>query len=368
MAPNQGANQRVQTVSNNNPKKIKIDSKMVPFSLRERLHELTGNEFMLWMCLFLHSDREGEAYPSNKVLMEETGISERNLVRLKQSLRKKGWLPKSTQRYRDNGSLSSMNEKVAIPAKLAPIDTCQNDTHIPAKFAPMSLPEWQVGYLPNCGGLEVPTVEVPNIEEPNSKDELVSKLVSSDGSLRSPSTTSPCGEGGDESQEHTPTPIKFDDNPDWEPVETRLKAAGYESIYKLPCYNVLHEEFGVQAGLSESSYQRMLDINKVMNYEGMDTDELRRLIRWSFQHPFWKKRILSVASLSKAMTKGILADESGGVHEKALVPQFRRSEKNKALKTLDKIKSKSPYHDIVVAGQAREAAGAGHGFDVEDAE
>jgi hypothetical protein len=153
----------------NNPKKKSIDAKMVPFSLRERLHELTGNEFKLWMYLYLRSDKHRDAYPSNDVIMAETGISERNLTRLKQSLRKKGWMT-STQRYRDNGSLSSMNENVTIPAKMAPMDTCQDGTHTPAKVAPISLPELQVSSPPNWHPLEVPTLEVPTTEEPTGED------------------------------------------------------------------------------------------------------------------------------------------------------------------------------------------------------
>jgi hypothetical protein len=145
-----------------NTKKKPIDAKLIPFSLRERLHEFTGNEFKLWMCLYLHSDREGEAYPSNKTLMQETGLTRNTLAEAKKGLRAKGWMT-STQRYRENGTLSSMEEKLTIPKSG---DIPNNRGYIPPKTGDTPPQNLGIQYPQNSGGLEVPTIEVPNTEEP----------------------------------------------------------------------------------------------------------------------------------------------------------------------------------------------------------
>jgi len=86
--------------------------KMIPVDLREHLHELTEPELKVWLCLVLHSDEYGYAFPSNNLMVRETGMSRSTVKRAKTELRKKGWLV-SGQRYRDNGSLSSMGEVVS---------------------------------------------------------------------------------------------------------------------------------------------------------------------------------------------------------------------------------------------------------------
>jgi len=360
-------------MSSDNPKKkIKIDSKLVPFSLRERLHELTGNELKLWLCMFLHSDRNGEAYPSNKLLMKETGMSAPTFKAAKRGLRTKGWFTNAKKRVRDDGSYSTVKEQVHIPT----LSRATNDTYLGQESCPTPVSHLT---LPSGNTLtlhEVPTSEVPNIEEPNMEDELVSKLVSSDVSLRSTSTTSPNGEGG---EEHSPLTSKDKNNTNqetsknnpndalWEeraPVETRLESFGFEHIWKLPCWDILHAEFGLTASLDENVHQRVLDIHEAMNYERMDADELALLIRWALQNKFWKTRILSVASLSKAMFRGLLTDDTGGVHEKGIVPQFRRTAKNKAIR--QRQRDVELYKGIQAKRQYRRDSGNDPRLDLKD--
>jgi hypothetical protein len=148
--------------------------KIIPVILRERLHELTGNEYKVWSCLYLHTDKTSESYPSNETICKEAGISPRTLVTVKQGLRKKGWIV-STQRYRDNGSLSTMNEKVAVPPIC--ID-CRNTT---AKVADIPLQELQVSSLQKLQEPEVDTVEVDTLKSDTSKPQNLLRKKDSEG-------------------------------------------------------------------------------------------------------------------------------------------------------------------------------------------
>jgi hypothetical protein len=155
--------------------------KMLPVELREHLHELTGNEFKVWMAVVLHSDSNKEAFPSNELLMQETGIADTTLARAKQGLRSKKWFT-SAQRYRGNGSLSSMGEKWCIPQIAG--DTSREIGGIPPA-------EQGIGYPANLPPPEVHTLEAdtekPNTSKPQEQSERVRE--GTDDSLRSSSTS-----------------------------------------------------------------------------------------------------------------------------------------------------------------------------------
>jgi hypothetical protein len=124
-----GSRDQPATKENRNMSKRKIPPfKMIPVELREHLHELTGNETKVWLILYLHSDKTREAFPSNALLVQETGLTLRSVKTVKASLRKKGWIT-STQRKRDNGSLSTMSEKIASPK-------CKTYTYTSARSSP----------------------------------------------------------------------------------------------------------------------------------------------------------------------------------------------------------------------------------------
>ena len=144
---------------------------MIPVSLRDRLHELTGSELTVWLAVVLHSDANSESFPSNELLMEETGLSHNTLADAKKGLRSKGWFT-SAQRYRENGSLSSMGEKWYIPKHRG--DISPEVGGIPPQ-------EQGIGYPANLGVPEVDTLEVdtekPDTSKPQDQN-LVSKKVS----------------------------------------------------------------------------------------------------------------------------------------------------------------------------------------------
>ncbi len=154
--------------------------KMIPASLRDRLHELTGSELKVWLAVVLHSDANREAFPSNGVLMEETGLTHTTLAKAKQGLRSKKWFT-SAQRYRENGSLSSMGEKWHIPVTCSwYIPEFQGDTCL--IFRDISLRFSGIAYPRLVGGPEVDTLEVdtgkPDTSKPQDQNLLVSKSVS----------------------------------------------------------------------------------------------------------------------------------------------------------------------------------------------
>ena len=137
--------------------------KIIPVEVREHLHELTGNELKVWMCLFLHTDKTGTAFPSNQTIMDGTGVSDRTLVRVKQGLRKKGWLKAGVQRFRKDGTCSSLRETITHPGKV--------DTYTPESLTPTPLSDLQGSPLSNLQGHEVDTLEVDTGKSDTSKPE-----------------------------------------------------------------------------------------------------------------------------------------------------------------------------------------------------
>lgn len=156
--------------------------KMIPVSMRERLHEFTGSELKVFMCLYLHSGKDSTAYPTNELMMQETGLSHNTLQEAKQGLRKKGFSVALFQRKRNDGSLSSMTEKLLLPIP-------GNRGGIPPEIGDTSAQESGVGYPQISGGHEVDTGEADtgNVDTGKPQDQnRVSELVSEEGSsLRS---------------------------------------------------------------------------------------------------------------------------------------------------------------------------------------
>jgi hypothetical protein len=146
--------------------------KMLPVELRDHLHELTGNELKVWMCIVLHSDGNRESFPSNRVIMAETKLSHTTVAKAKQGLRAKCWLT-SAQRYRENGSLSSMGEKWHLPKHQG--DISLKSAGIPTKDS--AIPSPQLLGEPEVDTLEENTGK-PDTSKPQDQNLLVSKEVS----------------------------------------------------------------------------------------------------------------------------------------------------------------------------------------------
>ena len=152
-------------------KKPSAPFKMIPVELRDHLHELTGNELKVWLCLYLHSDKTKEAFPSNSLIVQETGLTKRTVKTVKANLRKKAWII-SQQRYRDNGSLSTMSETIALPR--CKDFTCAGEEITPTPVQELHLPSPQTLHLPEVDTVEVDT-EKPDTSKPQERSEVVSE-------------------------------------------------------------------------------------------------------------------------------------------------------------------------------------------------
>lgn len=78
--------------------------KLVPFSLRERLYELRGARLHVWLCHWLHSDKQGLSWPSLDLLSSETGLDVGWIVKARAWLRKGGWLVRESKEQPRHGN------------------------------------------------------------------------------------------------------------------------------------------------------------------------------------------------------------------------------------------------------------------------
>lgn len=94
------------------PKERKhVPGKVLPFLVRELLHEIKGGALTIWIVMFLHSNREGYCFLANKTLSRESGIGLKALQRQKKKLKKAGWITNCGQR----SGWQSNTYKVSIP-------------------------------------------------------------------------------------------------------------------------------------------------------------------------------------------------------------------------------------------------------------
>jgi hypothetical protein len=71
---------------------------VLPFLVRELFHALTPAEWMLWCCIYLHSNRDGFCCLKNETLISETGLGRNGFHRAKRGLVAKEWLENCGQR------------------------------------------------------------------------------------------------------------------------------------------------------------------------------------------------------------------------------------------------------------------------------
>lgn len=84
-------------------------------AMRERLHELTGNELKVWMYFWLRTAGELTTFPGNETIARELGMGVDTVKDAKRALRTKGWTSREAQRRRDDGTLSTVTEKIHLP-------------------------------------------------------------------------------------------------------------------------------------------------------------------------------------------------------------------------------------------------------------
>jgi hypothetical protein len=91
--------------------------KLTPFSLRGRLHELTGARLHVWLCHWLHSNKEGLSWPSLDLLSSETGLGVGWIVKARFWLRENGWLVRESkeQPRRGNNRFAVVRYFVRMP-------------------------------------------------------------------------------------------------------------------------------------------------------------------------------------------------------------------------------------------------------------
>jgi len=68
--------------------------KKIPWSLRERLYELSGNELKVWLHAYLYTGKDDQSTLDNPRISRETGLHMDTVIVCKASLRRKDWLVK----------------------------------------------------------------------------------------------------------------------------------------------------------------------------------------------------------------------------------------------------------------------------------
>ena len=118
LRPRQGREALIGAMGNQElERKERTGGKLIPFSLRERLCELKGARLSVWLCHWLHSDKQGLSWPSLELLAKETGLDKGWIVRARACLRKNGWLVQESneQPRRPNNRFAVARYFVRIP-------------------------------------------------------------------------------------------------------------------------------------------------------------------------------------------------------------------------------------------------------------
>lgn len=91
--------------------------KQLPATFRNRLHEFTGAQLKVWIAYYCHSNAEGLAWASLKLLSEETGLSDDYIGATRGELIERGWLVPQGRFRRKDGTFSNGADKylVVIP-------------------------------------------------------------------------------------------------------------------------------------------------------------------------------------------------------------------------------------------------------------
>jgi hypothetical protein len=279
--------------------------KMIPVYMREHLHEFTGAELKVFMCLLLHSGPDNTAYPSNELMMQETGLSPCGLASAKKGLRKKGFSVALFQRYRNDGSLSSMTEKVVLP-------TPRNQGEIPLKRRGMSPQDSGGGYPQNSGGHEVDTSEADtgNLDTGKPQEQLVSRSVGS-VSLRSTTDSASPRVVDDEEKDKTSTGSvskKRQDLPlGWTDDDHVSAIVFYESFARerpeehFAAEQAVADGFGlpyIHMGPFDGEDDLKFCLGAIFMRE-QSSARIKDLLFFAKQHKFWKTRVLTIKNFAK---------------------------------------------------------------------
>lgn len=102
------------------------------------------------------------------------------------------------------------------------------------------------------------------------------------------------------------TPTNVDEEPERNrPEELRLLVLGdmETPVQELPCYNTLHEAFGVVAALPEMTVR---EIHSAAKQLGEDDSWIKGCLHFAFDHKkFWSQRIVTAQAFADALISGL---------------------------------------------------------------
>lgn len=95
----------------------------VECAIRERLHELSGSQALVLLCLASHMNDKRQAWPSYGCIAQETGLSRRHVIRAMAELTANGWIKteprgeRTANRYTVKTELVHMNGSQGLVTK-----------------------------------------------------------------------------------------------------------------------------------------------------------------------------------------------------------------------------------------------------------
>lgn len=121
---------------------------VLPFLVRELLSGLRPAQLVVWICIYLHSNREGCCCLKNHTLVAETGIGKNAFQEAKRELIEKGWLENCGQRERRGANIYRV--KIPTPEAVARItDSLWDRLNEEAWYEKLGFDEGNYAYTDN---------------------------------------------------------------------------------------------------------------------------------------------------------------------------------------------------------------------------
>jgi len=294
---------------------------------RKTFLRLPPNALKIWLYYFLREKEERRAWASEEDICDVTAMNRDTMRKWRNWLETNGWLQLLGHRDPQTGEFAVPIYRVdegTIPESVGYGHSEDSRRKFrlrqPPKVFDTVQPKVSVTVPAESFGEEVEPKKQVDTDDQVAPSLLASELVGSEPSaLRESSTPKK------ENLTSMPAALVSETTATPEPVWGNED----KTVGSLPCWSVVHEEFGLVASHPDEVSFRKIDF--VMRYEQIEDYELRELIRWAVNHKFWSQRIVTVKALAEAMHSGIV---DGGAAEKALVPQFRRHRINVRYKAI----------------------------------
>lgn len=266
--------------------------------MRDHLSELSGNELKVWMYYFLRTGEELTSFPSNKLVAQEIGLNPDTVKTCKASLRRKGWQTKEYQRVREDGTFSTVVEKILLPWGKTSTTETENPHHgtVVEKTDDGKFHQ-RKEYTENLEGSVPSEPYTEHLEE----GQLASQLVSS-------ASASPRLSPSEKQKQQTSSslPAKQDQkqnqtDPYTEQIANDIGCDGtIPALLGFPYFHDGHDpELQVMAEV-------LIQRNRSLHW-------LVDLVVWMKEHKFWSKRIHTgdrgVKQLAKHLSNGELVEQ-----------------------------------------------------------